>query len=156
MSTIESPCHELRTANGFHLCILVSVGGKRSQRAGPSPTLGSLGPSRQRRHKSRVSLRDPLCPHGVSSIPHGEVRDKILVKYSRSMKDPLKEIPKLLPPSGTPDRCTIRQMHSPNMTRVFMRLQEHRLLTPRRGSSPISGPASHSKHGTASKKHCTI
>src|ERR1700738_4059554 len=57
------------------LCILVSVVGRRSQRPGPSPTLGSLGPSHQRRHKSRVSLRGPPCAHGVSGTPHGEVRD---------------------------------------------------------------------------------
>ena len=56
-------------------CLLVSVGGRRSQRPGPSPTLGSLGPSHQRRHKSRVSLRGPPCAHGVSGTPHGEVRD---------------------------------------------------------------------------------
>src|ERR1700738_3679665 len=56
------------------LCILVSVGGRRSQRPGPSPTLGSLGPSHQRRHKSRVSLRGPPCPHVVSGTPHGEGR----------------------------------------------------------------------------------
>src|SRR5450631_3933704 len=56
-------------------CLLVSVGGRRSQRPGPSPTLGSLGPSHQQRHKSRVSLRGPPCAHGVSGTPHGEVRD---------------------------------------------------------------------------------
>src|ERR1700738_5119253 len=59
-------------------CLLVSVGGRRSQRPGPSPTLGSLGPSHQRRHKSRVSLRGPPCAHGVSGTPYGEVRDKDL------------------------------------------------------------------------------
>src|ERR1700738_4022088 len=57
------------------LCILVSVGGRRSQRPGPSPTLGSLGPSHQRRHKSRVSLRGPPCAHGVSGTPYGEVHN---------------------------------------------------------------------------------
>jgi hypothetical protein len=51
------------------------VGGKRSQRPGPSPTLGSFGPSHHWRHKSRVSLRGPPCFHGVSGIPFGEVRD---------------------------------------------------------------------------------
>src|SRR6202048_4534206 len=56
-------------------CLLVLVGGRRSQRPGPSPTLGSLGPSHQRRHKSRVSLRGPPCAHGVAGTPHGEVRD---------------------------------------------------------------------------------
>ena len=38
---------------------------------------------------------------------------------------------------------------SPNMRRVFIRLQERRLLTPGGGSSAISGPASQSKDGTA-------
>src|ERR1700738_3947786 len=57
------------------LCIVVSVGGRHSQCSGPSPTLGSLGPSHQWRHKSRVSLRGALCAHGVSGTPHGEVRN---------------------------------------------------------------------------------
>src|ERR1700737_3396911 len=68
------------------LCILVSVGGRRSQRPGPSPTLGSLGLSHQWRHKSRVSLRGPPCAHGVLGTPYGEVRDtptSTLIKNSR-------------------------------------------------------------------------
>ena len=59
------------------LCRLVSVGGRRSQRPGPSPTLGSLGPSHQWRHKSRVSLQGPLCAHGVLGTPHGEMRNTV-------------------------------------------------------------------------------
>jgi hypothetical protein len=51
------------------------VGGRRPKRPGPSPTLGSLGPSHQWCHKSRVSLRGPPCAHGVAGTPHGEVRD---------------------------------------------------------------------------------
>ena len=43
---------------------------------GPSPTLGSLGPSHQWHHKSRASLRGPPCAHGVAGTPQGEVRDK--------------------------------------------------------------------------------
>ena len=31
--------------------------------------------SHQRRHKSQMSLHGPLCTHGVSGTPHGEVRD---------------------------------------------------------------------------------
>ena len=42
--------------------LLVLVGGRRFKRSGPSPNLGSLGPSHQRCHKSRVSLRSPLVP----------------------------------------------------------------------------------------------
>jgi hypothetical protein len=56
--------------------LLVFVGGRRSKRPGPSPTLGSLGPSHQWRHKSRVSLRGPPCAHSVAGTPHGEVRDR--------------------------------------------------------------------------------
>jgi hypothetical protein len=59
----------------FPSWLLVSVSGRRSQRPGPSPTLGSLGPSHHRRHKSRVSLRGPPCALGVSGISFGEVRD---------------------------------------------------------------------------------
>ena len=51
------------------------MGGRRSQRPWPSPTLGSLGPSHQRRHNSRVSLRGPPCAPGISCIPYGEVQD---------------------------------------------------------------------------------
>jgi hypothetical protein len=39
--------------------------------------------------------------------------------------------------------------------RAFTWLQERRFLTPRGGASAINGPASHSKDGTASKKHRT-
>jgi hypothetical protein len=42
---------------------------------GASPTLGSLGPSHQWRHKPRMSLRGPPCAHGVAATPHGEVRN---------------------------------------------------------------------------------
>jgi hypothetical protein len=62
------------------------VGGRRSQRPGPSPTLVSLGPSHHRRHKSRVSLRGPLCALGVLGISYGEVRDTVrAVVYNRSI-----------------------------------------------------------------------
>jgi hypothetical protein len=44
---------------------------------------------------------------------------------------------------------------SPNMRRVFTRLQEIRLLTPGGGASAISRPASQPKDGTASTKHRT-
>jgi hypothetical protein len=44
---------------------------------------------------------------------------------------------------------------SPNVRRAFTRLQERRFLTPGGGVSAISGPASHSKDGTASEKHRT-
>ena len=54
-------------------CLLVSVGGRRSQHPGPSPILGSLGPSHQWRHKSGVLLRGPPCAYGVSGTPHGDI-----------------------------------------------------------------------------------
>ena len=44
--------------------------------SGPSPTLGSLGPSHQWRHKSRTSLQGLPCAHGVAGTPQGEVRDR--------------------------------------------------------------------------------
>jgi hypothetical protein len=37
------------------------MSGRHYECHGPSPTLGSLGPSHQWRHKSRVSLRVPLA-----------------------------------------------------------------------------------------------
>ena len=48
---------------------------------GPSPTLGSLGPSHQWCHKSRASLRGPPCAHGVAGTPQGEVRDNLGLAY---------------------------------------------------------------------------
>ena len=51
---------------------------------GPSPTLGSLGPSHQWRHKSRASLRSPPCAHGVAGFPKGEVRDIVELEGSIS------------------------------------------------------------------------
>ena len=55
--------------------LLVFMGGMHSQRQGPSPTLGLLGPSHLWRHKSRVSFRGPPCAYNVVDIPHGEVHD---------------------------------------------------------------------------------
>jgi hypothetical protein len=43
---------------------------------GLSPTLGSLGPSHQRHHESRVSLQGPHCALDVLGIPHEELRDR--------------------------------------------------------------------------------
>jgi hypothetical protein len=48
------------------------MGGRRSQRQGPSSTLGF---SYHWRHKSQMSLRGPPCAFGASGIPFGEVRD---------------------------------------------------------------------------------
>jgi hypothetical protein len=62
------------------------MGGRRSQRPGPSPTLGSLGHSHHRRHKSQVSLRGPPCAHGVSGIHFGEVRDRWCCKLSDNLE----------------------------------------------------------------------
>ena len=59
------------------LCLLVSVGERRSQRPGPLLTLGLLGPSHQRHYKSRVSLRGPPCAHSVFGTPHEEVRNML-------------------------------------------------------------------------------
>ena len=56
-------------------CLLVSMGGRRSQRPRPSPTLESFGSSHQRRHKSRVSFRSSPCAHGVLGTPYEEVRE---------------------------------------------------------------------------------
>ena len=54
---------------------LVSVGERCLQLLGPSPTLGSLGPSHLWRHKSWLSLQGTPCVHVVAGTPHGEVRD---------------------------------------------------------------------------------
>lgn len=43
----------------------------------------------------------------------------------------------------------------PNMRRVLTWLQDHKIAFPKGGSSAVNGPASHSKDGAASKKHCT-
>ena len=59
------------------LWLLISIGEGHSQHPGPSPILGSFGPSHQRHHKSRVSLEGFLCAQGVLGTPHGEMRDTI-------------------------------------------------------------------------------
>ena len=61
--------------------LLVSMGGRRSQCLGPSPTLGSLGPSHQWRHKSRMLLQGSPCVHDVSGTPNREVCDKIGLQF---------------------------------------------------------------------------
>ena len=63
----------------FPSWLLVSMGGRRSQRPGPSPTLGSLGPSHQWHHKSRLSLPGLPCAQDVSST-HEEVRNRVCSK----------------------------------------------------------------------------
>ena len=75
LSILEPSSHELHITHGLTLVTLISMGERRSQCSGPSLTLGSLGPSHQRRHKSRVSLRGPLYAHGVLDTPHGAVRN---------------------------------------------------------------------------------
>ena len=64
------------------LCLLLSMGGMRSNAQGPH----------QRRNKSLMILRGPPCAHGVLSTPHEEVRDTYphqtevyaLIDYTRS------------------------------------------------------------------------
>src|ERR1700737_2800654 len=90
-------------------CLLVSVGGRRSQRPGPSPTLGSLGPSHQRRHKSRVSLRGPPCAHGVSGTPHGELHDSKRVRRLRRCGTRIQESGLPLARQGEKRSATVRR-----------------------------------------------
>jgi hypothetical protein len=75
LSILKPSSHKLRTSYILTLMTLISVDGRHSQCLGPSCTLGSFGPSHQRRHKSRVSLWSSYCAHGVSSTPHGKVRN---------------------------------------------------------------------------------
>ena len=63
------------------------MGGRRSQRLGPSPTVGSLRPLHQRRHKSRVSLWGLPCAHGVPGTPHEEVRNTLRKTAANVKKD---------------------------------------------------------------------
>ena len=71
LSILESGRHKLRIAHGLTLV----TPRRRSQRPGPSSILGSLGPSHQQRHTSRISLQGPPCAHGVSGTSYGEVHD---------------------------------------------------------------------------------
>jgi hypothetical protein len=120
------------------------VGGRRPKRPGPSPTLGSLGPSHQWRHKSRVSLRGPPCAHGVAGTPHGEVRDtKSDHSPRRSSRNKKKVLATRRSGSGygsgedSSAETDEELAPSPNVRRVFTRLQERRLLTPGEGASAI-------------------
>ena len=76
----------------------LEVPGIASHRYGPGPGVGrSSGKGRQQ--------GAPLRPSdGVADPSSAQYTLQILVKYSRSMKDLLKEIQKLLPPSSTPRR----------------------------------------------------
>jgi hypothetical protein len=62
------------------LWLLASMGGKRSQRPGSSPTLESLGPFHLWHHISRVSPHGAPCIHDVVGTPYGEVHDKSHLK----------------------------------------------------------------------------
>ena len=60
------------------------------------------------------------------------------------------------PEPGGPGDSEEEIAPSPNMRRVFTRLQDRKMASPRGGSSAVSGPVSHSKEGAAEKKHrCT-
>ena len=62
LSIIEFRHHKLLIAHGLTR-VTSSLRRRRSQRLGPSTTLGSLGPSHQQCHKFQVSFRgSPLCP----------------------------------------------------------------------------------------------
>ena len=60
------------------------MGGRHSHALGPSPTQGLLGPSHQWRHKSRASLRDPRCAHGVADTSQEVVHDNSFPEPFRS------------------------------------------------------------------------
>ena len=74
VSILEFGHYTLPNAHDLTLVTPSLHGWRRSQRLGPSPTLGSFGSSPLWRHKSRVSLRGDPCAHGVASTPHGEVQ----------------------------------------------------------------------------------
>ena len=58
--------------------LLVSIGGRHSQRLGPSPTLASLGPSHQQCHKSQVSPGSHFCPWCLAHSLWGDAQHKPL------------------------------------------------------------------------------
>ena len=61
-------------------------------------------------HPGEVVNKAHLYDQVMESTDSSSARQtpQILVKYSRSMKDFLKEIHKLMPPRNTPDGCSIR------------------------------------------------
>ena len=67
--------------------LLVFVGGRRSHCPGPSPTLGSFGPSHHWRYKSRVSLRGPPCACSVLGIPLERCATKHLSCWMKGQGD---------------------------------------------------------------------
>ena len=75
LSILESTHPKLHIAHGLTNVPPSVRGWEAFPMLRASPTLGSLGPSHQWRHKSWVSLRGPPCAHDVLSTPHGEVRD---------------------------------------------------------------------------------
>jgi hypothetical protein len=72
LSILESGRHKLLNAHDLMLGN-PSLCGWEVLRLGPSPTLGSLGPSQLWCHKSRVSLWDSPSAHGVAGIHHREM-----------------------------------------------------------------------------------
>ena len=71
LSILEFGRHKLRIAHALPSWLPVFMDRRHSQRPGPSPTLGSFGPSYQQRHKSRVSLRGLPCTHVVLGTSYG-------------------------------------------------------------------------------------
>ena len=72
MSILKSKCHKLLSVHGLIL-VTFSFHKWESQHPGPSSILGLLGISNLWHHKSRASLRDPFCGHGVMGTPQREV-----------------------------------------------------------------------------------
>jgi len=62
--------------------LMVSVGGRRSKRSRPSPTLKPLVLFHQWRHNTLMSLWGPFCAHCVGGTTHGEVCDIFFLKRS--------------------------------------------------------------------------
>ena len=86
LSIIELLHHELSKTHGLTFVTPSLHGWEAFPTPGALTTLGSLGPSHQRRHKSQVSLRGSSCDHGVSGTPHGEVRDTEFEMVSLSLE----------------------------------------------------------------------
>jgi hypothetical protein len=75
MSILESQRHMIHIAHSLTLVTPSVCGWEAFPRSRPSPTLGSIGLTHQRRRKYWVSVRCPPCARGVLVTPYGKVHN---------------------------------------------------------------------------------
>ena len=75
MGILEFLRHKLRIADGFIHVTPYLCGWEVSLTPKALAHTRTFRPFDQQHHIARVSIQSLLCAHGISGIPHGEVRD---------------------------------------------------------------------------------